>query len=76
MSTNNPLHRRGLIKRGLTLFGGIFFLGAVRSSFGAATKTADLNKSKRVPRGRRMMQHCLEGVSIGLPVQYPENNRD
>src|SRR5271165_7064911 len=75
MNKNN-YPRRGLIKRGLTLIGGIFFLGAVRSTFGA-TKTAEPDvKIKRVSRGRGMTQHCIEGISLGLPMQHLENNKD
>jgi len=66
----NNYHRRGVIKRGLTLLGGIFFLGAVRSSFGAATKLAEpLVKAKGTNRGPSVTQHCIEGVFLGVPAQ-------
>jgi hypothetical protein len=70
-------YRRGLIKRGLTLLGGIFFLGTIRSSFGAATKAAEPNKrTKMVSRGRGMTEHCIEGKLLPLPVQHLGNNKD
>jgi hypothetical protein len=67
MNKNNN-NRRSLIKRGLTLIGGIFFFGAVRS-FGAVTKPSAPNaKGPIVRKARGRTQHCIEGVSLGSPV--------
>jgi hypothetical protein len=64
-------YRRNLIKRGLTLIGGVFFLASFRSTFGAAAKEPNAN-GQNVRRARGMKQHCLEGVSLSLPVQFLE----
>jgi hypothetical protein len=69
MNENN-YHRRGLIKRGLTIIGGIFFLGVGRYSFGAATKPVERNgNAHRASKARGKTQHCIEGVSLGSPIQ-------
>jgi hypothetical protein len=65
-------YRRTLIKRGLTLIGGVFFLTSFRSSFGAAAKEPSAS-GKTASRARGKRQHCIEGVSLGAPVQYLEN---
>jgi hypothetical protein len=65
--------RRGLIKRGLTLIGGIFFLGAARYSFGA---TATAEPKEKLSRGRSVRQHCIEGERLGVPVQALGKNKD
>jgi len=75
MNKNDYL-RRGLIKRGLTLIGGIFFLGAFRSTIGAAKPAEPHKNTKRVSRGRGVTQHCIEGVLLGLPVQDVEGNKN
>jgi hypothetical protein len=68
--------RRGLIKHGLTLVAGILVFGANRSN-SAETKTAEPNKrTQKVNRGIGVRQHCIEGKSLGLPVQPPEKNKD
>jgi hypothetical protein len=72
----NTYYRRSLIKRGLTLIGSIFFLGAFRSNFGATQTPEPSKKSKRFSRRPGTTRHCIEAVSLGLPVQYPEINKD
>ena len=59
--------RRGLIKRGLALVGGIFLLGAARSGFGA-TRTAE-PREKQGSRARSVRQHGIEGNRLSLPAQ-------
>jgi hypothetical protein len=66
--------RRGLIRYGLTLVGGIFFLGAARSSFGATT-TPEPNE-KKPSKGRIGRRHCIEGERLGAPVQALGKNKD
>ena len=71
------IYRRSLIKRGFTLIGGVFFLSAVRSNFGAVAKVSEPSPNAatiRKPRGRT--QHCTEAELIGSPVQYPETKKD
>jgi hypothetical protein len=71
--------RRGLIKRGLTLIGGVLVFGASRSS-SAAAKTAEPNKktskTSKANRGPGVKQHCIEGESLGLPLQDLGRNKD
>jgi len=69
-------HRRGLIKRGLTLIGGIFLLGAARSSFGATKKAEPDKKIKKANRGPGVTQHCIEGVPLNVPVRDLGINKD
>jgi hypothetical protein len=72
----NNYHRRSLLKRGLTLVGGLFFLSASRLGFSAVTKASH---SKRNParRGRDMTQErFIEGVLLGLPVHDLASNKD
>jgi hypothetical protein len=70
-------HRRGLIKRGLTLLGGVFFLGTLRSSFAAATKMSEpVQTTNRVRRVRGLTQNCIEAVSLPLPVAVLETNEN
>ena len=69
-------HRRGLIKRGLTLLGGVFLLGAARSSFGAS-KRAEPDKKVKKASGRQIVnQHCIEAVLLSVPVRDQEINKD
>ena len=69
-------HRRGLIKRGLTLIGGVFLLGAARSSFGAAKKAESDKKTKNASRGLGTTQHYIEGVPLSLAVRDAGINKD
>jgi hypothetical protein len=68
-------HRRGLIKRGLTLIGGVFLLGTARSSFGAAKK-AESDKKTKASRGLSTTQHYIEGVPLSLAVRDVGINKD
>ena len=72
----DTFHRRGLIKRGLTLLGGVFLLGAARSSFGAAKKAEPDKKVKKASRGLGVAQHCIEGVRLSVPVRDLGINKD
>jgi hypothetical protein len=67
----NFTHRRSLIARSLTLLGSIFFLGAIRSSFGATAPntTQSDKKTGRARKGQGMKKHCIEGEQLRLPVQ-------
>jgi hypothetical protein len=68
MNKNNN-YRRSLIKRSLTLIGGIFFFGALRSNFGAVAKASAPNPNGHMARkARGRTQQCIEGVSLGSPV--------
>jgi hypothetical protein len=72
----NTYYRRSLIKRGLTLFGGIFFMGAIRSSFGTPNREELAKRTKNPRRGPSMTQHCIEGISLALPVNHLESNKE
>jgi hypothetical protein len=68
--------RRGLIKRGLTLIGGILVFGASRPS-SAAAKTEEPNKkTSKANRRPGIRQHFIEGNSLGLPGQDLGRNKD
>jgi uncharacterized protein (DUF3084 family) len=66
--------RRGLIKRGLTLIGGVLVFGASRSSSAAAKTAASDKRLKKPNRESAVRQHCTEGESIGLPGQERGRN--
>jgi hypothetical protein len=71
---NHP--RRELIKRGLTLIGGVLVFGANRAN-SAEPKTAEPNqKIKKANRRPSVRQHCIEGESLGLPVQNVGRDKD
>jgi len=71
---NHP--RRELIKRGLTLIGGVLVFGANRSN-SAETKTVEPDrKTKKANRRPSVRQHSIEGESLGLPVQDLGRNKD
>lgn len=77
MNENN-YYRRSLIKRGLTLVGGIFFLGAGRLGFTAVAKASTRNaKINPARRGRDMTQErFIEGVSLGSPSDRLSSSQD
>jgi hypothetical protein len=67
--------RRGLIKHGLALIGGVLVMGAGRSN-AAAAKAGELKRGTgKVSRGSGLRQHCIEGERVGSSMQKQERKR-
>jgi hypothetical protein len=64
--------RRGLIKHGLALIGGILVMGAGRSNAAPAKTGESKRGSRRVSRGSGVVQHCIEGERVGSTRQKQE----
>ena len=71
----NDYHRRGLIKLGITLIGGVMALGAVRSSIGATKKVESKERARKIRRGYYAARHCIEGKRLDLPKQDPRTDK-
>lgn len=67
--------RRGLIKHGLALIGGILVMGAGRSNAEAAKTGESKSGTRRVSRGSGVGQHCIEGERVGSSTQKEERKR-
>jgi hypothetical protein len=61
--------RRGLIKHGLALIGGVLVMGAGRSNAAAAKTEESKRGTRKVSRGSGARQHGIEAKFIGAPVQ-------
>jgi hypothetical protein len=67
--------RRGLIKHGLALIGGILVMGAGRSNAAAAKTGESKRGTRKVSRGSGVGQHCIEGERLGSARQKEEGKR-
>jgi hypothetical protein len=64
--------RRGLIKHGLALIGGVLVMGAGRSNAAAAKTEESKRGTRKVSRGSGVRQHCIEGERVGSSTQKQE----